>query len=421
MPRVNLTVRKLQSLKGSPAGQVDYWDQSFPRFGVRVSPLGRKSWVVFYRYNGRARRLTLGTCPPTGLAKARELAQDALNKVRDGHDPARDQQLTRREGTFGELCNDYMKRHAVPNKKSWRQDQWLIDSQLLPHWRHVKARDIGTLDVLALVEAVADRGAKVLANRTLALISKIFAFAIPRGFRADHPCRGLSRPTKERGRDRVLSDEEIKTIWDTLESEDPFVRALFRLRFLTAQRGGEIRRMKWADIDLHRGEWVIPAAAAKNGVAHFVPLTEDAVTMLATLKHWQLDRLKTINEGRTKKRKEPKQFSEWVFPSPRGDDSPFDWEQKLTKRIRQKSGVDFRPHDIRRTVGTLLTKYCKAERFILKRILNHVDGDVTAIYDRNRYDEQKRLALDTWGRRLKAIVEEHESTETVVPISQGRK
>jgi site-specific recombinase XerD len=112
--------------------------------------------------------------------------------------------------TFGELSDDYMKRHARPNKKSWRQDQWLIDSQLLPHWRHVKARDIGTLDVLALVEAIADRGAKVLANRTLALISKIFAFAIPRGFRADHPCRGLSRPTKERGRDRVLSDEDFQ-------------------------------------------------------------------------------------------------------------------------------------------------------------------------------------------------------------------
>jgi integrase len=421
MPRVNLTVRKLKSLKGSPTGQIDYWDRSFPRFGVRVSPLGRKSWVVFYRYNGIARRLTLGTCPPTGLAKARELAQDALNKVRDGHDPARDQKLTRREGTFAELCDDYMKRHARPNKKSWRQDQWLIDSQLLPHWRHVKARDVGTLDVLALVEAVSDRGAKVLANRTLALISKIFAFAIPRGFRADHPCRGLSRPTKERGRDRVLSDEEIKIIWDTLETEDPFVGALFRLRFLTAQRGGEIRRMRWADVDLHRGEWVIPADDAKNGVAHWVPLNQDAVTALTALKGWQQERLTTINEGRKKKRKAPRAFSEWVFPSPRGDDSPFDWEQKITKRIRQKSGVDFRPHDIRRTVATMLTKCCKVDRFILKRILNHVDRDVTAIYDRNRYDDQKRLALDTWGRRLKAIVEEQENTATVVSISQPHK
>jgi integrase len=421
MPRVKLTVRKLQSLKGASSGQIDYWDQSFPRFGVRVSRLGRKSWVVFYRYNGRARRLTLGTCPPTDLAKARELAQDALSKVRDGHDPAREQQQTRREGTFDELCADYMKRHAKPNKKSWRQDQWLIDSQLLPHWRHVKARDIGTLDVLALVEAVADRGAKVLANRTLALISKIFAFAIPRGFRADHPCRGLSRPTKERGRDRVLSDEEIKTIWDTLETEDPFVRALFQLRFLTAQRGGEIRRMRWADVDLRRGEWVIPADDAKNGVAHWVPLNQQAVVLLTALDAWQRDRLKTINEGRKKKRQIPKTVSEWVFPSPRGDDSPFDWEQKLTKRIRQKSSVDFRPHDIRRTVATLLTKDCNVDRFMLKRILNHVDADVTAIYDRNRYDQQKRAALDTWGRRLKAIVEAHEMTDTVVPISQGRK
>jgi integrase len=130
-----------------------------------------------------------------------------------------------------------------------------------------------------------------------------------------------------------------------------------RARPVSAHRSDSGR----ADIDLHRGEWVIPAADAKNGVAHWVPLNQDAVTALTGLKTWQHERLATINEGRKKKRW-PKEFSEWVFPSPRGDDTPFDWEQKLTKRIRQKSGIDFRLHDIRRTVATMLTKHCKRQQ-----------------------------------------------------------
>jgi integrase len=417
MPRIRLTIRTLNALKGSPSRQVDYWDKSFPRFGVRVSPQGRKTWMILYRYNRRLRRLTLGTYPPTPLEQARKAAREELNKVRDGRDPARERKLVQREGSFTELCDDYIKRHAKPNKKSWRNDQWMINRHLKPVWDHVKVGDITTLDVVALIEGIADRGPKVLANRVLALISKMFSFGIPRGYRADHPCRGLQRPTKERPRDRVLSETEIRKIWESLEKGDPFARALYQLRLLTAQRGGEIRHMKWADINLETGEWTIPATDSKNGIVHTVPLNPKAVDVLKSLQEWQSNRLREVNQGRVKKNWPPKESSGWVFPSPRGDDRPFDWEQKLTRRLREQSGVAFKPHDLRRTASTLLTKYCHVDRFILKRILNHVDSDITAVYDRNLYDDQKRMALNAWGRRLAAIVSGTELTATVLPMS----
>ncbi|MEP7309166.1 MAG: integrase arm-type DNA-binding domain-containing protein [Acidobacteriota bacterium] len=412
--RVNLTVRKVQSLKPPQHGQADYWDDSVPGFGVRVAASGRKSWTVYYRYHKRKRRLSLGTFPTVPLVDARERARAALNKVAAGEDPAAEKILSREAGTLGELVTEYLQRHAKRHKKSWRNDQWMIDRHMLPRWRHVKARDVSRPDVRALIESVADGGAPILANRLLALVRKMFNFAIEREWRSDNPCQGLRPPGVEKGRDRVLSDGEIKKIWDALEPEQPPMSALFRLRMLTAQRGGEVRRMRWENVDLKTGWWTIPAEFAKNGIAHHVPLNAPACEILKELREWQETRLEEVNDGRRIKKWEPKKFSEWVFPSPRGDE-PFQWEQRAVGRIRAVSGVDFRPHDLRRTVATLLTEHQDADRFILKRILNHVDRDITGVYDRNRYDAQKRTALDAWGRRLRSIVEEKDVGSNVVP------
>src|ERR1700687_4524208 len=281
MPRINLTVRKLESLKGSPSGQIDYWDDSLSGFGVRVSPSGRKTWVVLYRHHRRLRRLTLGTYPTISFADARVKAREVLGQVASGKDPATEKRLARHSGkTFRELAKEYLERHAKPNKKSWRADEWIIERKLA-RLRTVPAQDISRSDVRAVIESISDKGRKVLANRTLALVNKMFNFAIDRDWRTDNPCQGL-HPSKERSRDRVLSDDEISKIWEAIEQEDPFCQALFKLRLLTAQRGGEIRHMRWADVDVDSGEWLIPASDAKNGVAHSVPLNQHAVEPLKT-------------------------------------------------------------------------------------------------------------------------------------------
>jgi integrase len=418
MPRIKLTDRKIRALK-STAAQVDYWDSALPSFGIRVSTGNRKTWTIYYRFHGRKRRLTIGTYPNTTLAEARRRARNLLSRVSNGDDPAAESAVLKHAATFNDLQDTYVARHAKPKKKSWRNDVYLIKRFLLPKWRHVKACDVSQADVQAVIDAIAPSG-PVLANRVLALISKLFAFSIAKKWRHDNPAHGIDKPTLERPRDRVLTPGEIWAVWNALELETPFIRAVFQLRLLTAARGGEIRRMRWIDLDLDTGWWTIPAEFSKNAVSHRVPLNGTACQLLESLRTWQVDRLNEINRGRLKKGWEIKQFSEWVFPSPRGN-APFSWEQRAAKRIRSFSGVDFRPHDLRRTVATLLTQHHDADRFILKRILNHVDRDITAVYDRNRYDDQKRAAIDSWGRRLNAIVTHTEQTGTVVSMASSRR
>ena len=239
--------------------------------------------------------------------------------------------------------SEYLARHAKPKKKSWREDKWKLDRYLLPKWEHVKARDISRSDVRALVEGIADRGAPILANRVLALTSKVFSVAVERDWRPDNPCRGIAHPGKEQKRDRVLSDDEVRTLWNALEAEDPFFRALFQLRFLTAARGGEIRHMRWKDVNLTTGWWIIPSESSKNDLPHHVPLNDTALHLLNNLKRWQEQRRITMNEGRKKKGWPLREPSEWVFPSPRGDDEPFNWEQRATDVCAKPPASNFVP------------------------------------------------------------------------------
>jgi len=120
MPVVNLLARTVQGLKPPTAGQIDYWDKNLTNFGIRVSCSGRKTWTIYYRFHGRKRRLSLGTFPTVPLADARERARKALSRVADGEDPATEKLLARQAGTFDELAEEYLQRHAKRKKKSWR-------------------------------------------------------------------------------------------------------------------------------------------------------------------------------------------------------------------------------------------------------------------------------------------------------------
>src|SRR5262249_45182644 len=154
-----------------------------------------------------------------------------------GIDPSAIKALARNAKSFSDLADEYLVQHAKPNKKSWTQDEWIIEERLKPRWKGVAASAVSRHDVRSLVESIKDR-APVLANRTLALIRTIFGFAVERDWRTDNPAIGVRPPAKEQRRDRVLTTAELKTMWDALETEEPLIRTLFRLRILTGQRGG---------------------------------------------------------------------------------------------------------------------------------------------------------------------------------------
>jgi len=139
--------------------------------------------------------------------------------------------------------------------------------------------------------------------------------------------------------------------------------------------------MRWQDVN--GAWWTIPAEVAKNGRSHRVPLSPQALAIL---------------ERRRDSANDP-----WVFPSPTTDHA-IENPQKAAERLRERSKVsDLRLHDFRRTAASLMTGM-GISRLTVKKILNHAERDVTAIYDRHSYDPEKRTALEAWGRRLEAIV-----------------
>src|SRR5262249_17058805 len=183
--------------------------------------------------------------------------------------------------TFAQLAEEYLERHAKPRKRTWREDERILKRELLPHWGKMKAKDVTRRDVRLLIDKVIDRGVTTYANRIFALARKVSNLGLQRDLVAANPCQGLPQPQREHRRDRVLSESEIGVLWREFEAERPLVAASYKLRLLTAQRGGEILGMQWDHIDFAAGWWTIPTAIAKNGVAHRVPLRRPGPAILS--------------------------------------------------------------------------------------------------------------------------------------------
>lgn len=398
------TVRSLQAIRPPKAGRADHWDADIRGLGLRVSSSGRKTWVLMYRVRGekRVRRATLGTYPILSLADAREMAQADLRAAAKSKDPAATRMGERAADTFGELAERYIEKYAKKKKRSWYKDRQTLDRDLLPRFKHRKAAGIKRREVIELLEEIAERGAPVGANRTLEIMRKIYNWGIEREIVEINPCQRIGKIGVERQRERVLTDEEIRAIWATLADETPAMCAMFKMRFLTAQRGSEVSRMRWQDIDRQGGWWTIPGAFTKNGRDHRVPLNPAALDVLSAMeKH--------------------SQGQEWVFPSPTGK-GPLRVIWRAMDDIRATSDIaEFKSHDIRRTVATRMTGDLGNSRQTVGRVLNHIEADVTGVYDRYSYDREKRGALDAWGDRLAEILSGRAKAENVVNLATATK
>ena len=383
VPHVRLTAKSIVNLKAADGKRTDFFDVLLPSFAMRVSPTGAKSYVLFYRRGRKLRRYTIGSYPDLSLSEARSKAREALNRVAHGEDPALDKQLERKAETFEELAALYLERWAKPRKRSWREDERLLRNKALPKLGKLPAGNVTRADVRALVEPLAEH-APIEANRLFACLRKLFNWARSADLVELSPCDGLSMPAPARQRDRVLTADELRKLWKHLDGESASTAAQFKLRLLTAQRGGEVLTMRWDDLDLDGAVWTIPAERSKNGLPHRVPLSEPALAVLAALS-------------------EARESSAWVFPGP-DDSKPLASAQKAWERIRRGAELeDVATHDLRRTAASYMTSI-GIPRFVVARSLNHQESGVTAVYDRHSYDREKREALDHWARELTRIV-----------------
>lgn len=420
--RKSLTVRFVESVTAPPSGRAEYVDTVTPGLALRVGPQA-KTWIALYKTaGGQVRRQALGRFPVVSLHEAREAAQTAMRAVHAGQDPAA-QQRRNQEDTFGALAELYMERHARKRKRSWQEDQRILAHDLLPAWRHLPVRTLTRRAIREALDDIADR-APVMANRTLALVSKILNFGVDREWLDANPAARLQKPTREVSRERVLTDPEIVQLWTALAAAEATYRAVartgrvtekklgttpllrplladwLRLRLLTAQRGGEVLRMRWADVDLDAATWTIPSEIAKNKSAHVVPLSAPVVALLRA-------RLADNDAG-----------VPWVFPNDLNRGPAVDRAKKVTLATFLPGADDVRGHDLRRTAASGMGRL-GVPRETISRVLNHVDRGprATSVYDRFDRVPEKRQALDAWARELDRIIT-GTAPAKVVPIGR---
>jgi len=393
MPQFNFTNLGIASLDFPDKGQVDYFDAGTPGFGIRISYGGSKSWFVKYVHKGRQRRMTIGTYPTVTLAKARELALDAKHElVVEKQDPALQRKVDREAVTFKELADLYIKLWAKEHKRSWKEDERILNKYFVA-WHPRKAVDLEQEEIVDRLYEIKTENGPVMANRCLACVRKVYSWALKNAQIPSshlHPALRLDAPGQETSRERVYTDNEIKTLWKAF-GDFGTSGAMFKMILITGQRPGEVAGMKWSEID--GKHWNLPGDRTKNKQPHICPLNEMAIEEL---------------------KQDPRLHEQYVFPSPKGLDQPITSYQKAVdgnngkkrkrRNIRDTTGIDdFIPHDLRRTLSTNLTRL-GCSRFNVDRLLNHLEPGIGKVYDRYDYIKEKTEAAEAWGRHLSDLV-----------------
>ncbi len=396
MATQNLTVRSIEGLKPGRT-RYEVFDALTPGLAIRVTPSGHKSWVLLYRHRGRLRRLTLGRYPDRGLAGARKEALNARGRILDGADPATEKHDER--ATYGDTVEALYElyKKATEKKRSWPEQRRIFENEVLPAWRHRRVQDMTRRDIRMLVDRKAET-APIMANRILARVSRLFSFAVERDWIEANPALRIVKPADEKSRDRVLSRDELRELWAALhqtEAKDANGKRLPRLSqtlndafivmLLTAQRCGEVCKMQWRQVDMATGWWTIPADVSKNEDPHRVPLTAPVLEVFQRRRFGADDRYVFSNHRHS-------------CVSARA--------KKAASTLSKGLSFDFRAHDLRRTAASYMGE-AGVDRFHIAHVLNHrsmTHSTVTAIYDRYRYDKEKRAALKTWAKLLEEVV-----------------
>ena len=388
---INLTDRGVKSLKTFKREE-SFYDQKTPGFGVRAYLSGRKSYFLLYtNHLGRQRWYTIGDVAVISLADARKEAIKVKAQVAAGIDPAEKKTAQKKTDTVGELAERFLLHCREHNRtRTVTEYERQLRREILPGWALYKVDAIKPADVISLVDSIKSRGAGILANRVQSLISSLFAFAKDRRLIEVNPAQGLRKPTKAHSRDRVLSDDEIKALFDSFEScHRPALSLCIKLILLTGVRPGEAEGATWAEIDLEKKLWTIPAERTKGGKRpHVVPLLSKLDSLLLEARH----RAVSVHGENVRH----------VFPR-MTTDTPQAVTKAFRKLIGAPAGFTFTPHDLRRTVATRLQQLGEMHETI-EMILGHAVPGVAGIYHRGDRARQVETALGRWHRQIEQII-----------------
>jgi integrase len=389
-----------------------------------VQPSGAKSFAVRYRCAGQPRKLTLGAFPAINLEAARDIGRKALRAAAEGRDPATEKQAAKGDAKraaaeeirgqcdlFENVAREFIQRHAMKSNKesTWRETARIlglrpspddpstlldVGGDVMSAWKGRRIQDVTKRDVIALLDGVNDRGSPIMANRVLSAVRKLFNWCVARDVIQASPCTLVNPPAPERSRDRVLSDDELRLVWNAADGDGWPFGPLVKLLILLGQRLSEVGGMRWEELDLEKKLWTLPAERVKNGERHEVPLSGAAVSLITALP-----RIKTTKG--------------YVFATRR--DAAVSGFSRAKDRLDAAivvASTDLGPvkhwtfHDLRRTMASGMARL-GIQLPVIEKVLNHTSGTfrgVVGVYQRHSFAEEKRTALAAWASHVETVV-----------------
>jgi integrase len=367
---------------------------------LEIAPSGGKWWRFKYRLAGKERRISLGVYPDVGLAEARERREQARKHVAAGLDPGQQRRAEklalaeRTENTFAAVAQEWFGLFS-PKWVETHATKVLgrLENDLVPWLGARPVRDITAPEVLSVLRRIASRGADETARRALQDCGRVFRYAIASG-RADRdPTRDLAGALAPRFVVHLPSITEPKAVGALMRAIDDYqgtfvTRCALRLAPLVFTRPGELRKAEWAEFDLEKAEWRIPAARMKMREQHIVPLSTQALAILRELQPLT---------GRF----------QLVFPSVRSRVRPIS-DNTVNAALRRLGYArdEITGHGFRSMASTLLNEQ-GWNRDAIERQLAHGERDaVRAAYNYAEHLPERRRMMQAWADYLDKLKSE---------------
>lgn len=418
MPHIKITKTAVDSIPVPASRDALYWDND-PKgpqgFGLRITPKGVRSYVFQYRLpDQNARRMTIGRHGAWTPDKARERAKEIKRDIDKGIDPVeaererRRQMRTLRFDAYVDTFTDgYLK---TDWGDSWPQAKRQLEMHVIPHIGKLALPKIGVADLNPIFDAL--RSQPAVERNVFAVLRKLFNWAEKRDDVERSPMSKMNVPKGVPSRRRILSPDELIALWRATFMLDSPRGALVRLLMITLQRRSEVAELPWPELDREKQLWQLPGERAKNNVEHLIPLSNLAMAELDNFgwKHQGL--VMPCSTGKTA----VSNFSDMKTAL---DAAMILILQDLADARSDATGesryqVELKPwriHDIRRT-GTTHLQALGFPIEVGERVINHHQGGETSgirgVYNLYEYLPEKTAALQSWAKRLAAIIKEGE-------------
>lgn len=426
MPQIKLTKRYVDALR-VVEHDTFYWDTDLRGFGLKLTPAGRKSYVVQYRVMGRDRqsvRMTIGSHGKMTPDEARKAAKRYLGQAEEGIDPAEAKRAAKKDMAIAELCDLYLSEGvATKSATTVLRDRSRIERHIKPL---IGKKRLGLLERADIERMQSDigngktardekteakrgrsivRGGEGAARETVVLLSSILGFAVNRRLRSDNPALGVKK-FRAHKRERFLSPKELAALGAALTEFEiaggsPFGAAAIRLLILTGARKSEILSLRWSWVDWDRSCLRLPAS--KTG--------ERVISLGAAA----LQELKAIQSNLWDG------SSPWVIQGKASVDNAkeprcFVGLQKVWERVRTIAELpDVRLHDLRHSFASVGASGGDS-LYIVGKLLGHKQAHTTQRYA-HLADDPVKAAADRISNQIQAAMSD--KSAEIVPITRN--